>query len=273
VVGGMQNDSLVVGLAEGASLPVLRTSPNNAIRLAAANGDPDAIRALDNDNADDFYKAGTTFGAAADIKYRRVNTLGLSADYFEPTSGVVFRLESSYSFNEPLQNTRKADWYDESDVVRFSLGMDRPTFLKFLNHDRTFFLSAQIFNTIFLDHEGGPNTGNFVGADNWIFTFFAQTNYMRDQLTPQGFIVWEEESDSWVAGIQSEYKFDNHWSAVVGANWIWGGRRDEDFSVGPFTSFSLNGQLSHEAIFGFAKQGIGALRDNDEVFARVRYQF
>ncbi|MEM7542037.1 MAG: DUF1302 family protein, partial [Pseudomonadota bacterium] len=111
-------------------------------------------------------------GGQTSQEYARSHTLGLAMDYFEPWSGIVFRIESSWTFDELVNNTRTHDWLDKSEVMRFSIGMDRPTFIPFLNKDRTFFLSMQIFDTWYWDHEGDKNTGYFVDEHNWITTFF-----------------------------------------------------------------------------------------------------
>ena len=130
-------------------------------------------------------------GGQTSMEYRQNHTLGLSMDYFESWSGVVARIESSWTFDELVTNTQSADWLHKTDVMRFSLGFDRPTFIPFLNKDRTFFLSLQIFDTWYLDHEGDKNTGMFVDEHNWITTFFFIGNYLRDTLKPTGFYVWE----------------------------------------------------------------------------------
>ena len=79
-------------------------------------------------------------GGQTSIEYKQSHTVGLSMDYFESWSGVVMRVESSWTFDEIVNNTRSVDWVDHSDIMRFSLGFDRPTFIPFLNKDRTFFL-------------------------------------------------------------------------------------------------------------------------------------
>lgn len=269
---GLGNDLLVADLTLPFTIPVAVMDPEQAIIAAAANGDPGAIAALGQDNARLFYQQGTTFGGVVDLVYKQVHTPGLSIDYFDSFTGIVFRIESSLTLDEPVQNTHKANWVDESDVIRFSLGMDRPTFIKILNANRTFFLSAQIFDTYYLDWEQGNGDGYIVGEHNFIYTLFAQTQYMRDQLIPNAFLVWEEESDSWVSGLTTEYLVNNSWSIKGGAYFVWGGDR-EKHDVGPFTSFTLDGNYAQDTVFGYARQGIGALRDNDEVFISVRYQF
>jgi len=123
----------------------------------------------------------------------------LSFDYFESFTGTVFRVESSVTIDELVNNTWKANWVDESDVMRWSIGIDRPTWIKWLNKDRTFFLSTQLFDTWYLDHEGDKHTGFYTDEHNFIWTFFFIGNYMRDRVTPLGFLVWEEATNSWVA--------------------------------------------------------------------------
>lgn len=274
----LQNDALMIGLIDGDAgsaieVPIAVLDPEQAIALAAAAGDADAQAAIDADNARLFYQTSKSIGGQFGIIHEQVHTTGLSFDYYEDASEIVFRVESSITFDEPVNNTRKASWVDHTDVVRWSIGLDRPTFIPFLNEDRTFFLSAQLFDTWYVDHEGDSSDGYYVGEHNLIATFFAQTHYLRDQLIPQGFVVWEEESNSWVVGASVEYLINNSFSITAGFNAISGGKKDIDFDVGPFTAFTLDGNYEQEAVFGLGRQGIGSLRDNDEAYLRIRYQF
>ena len=217
-------------------------------------------------------------GGQTSVVYKQSHTLGLAMDYFESWSGVVMRIESSWTFDELVNNTRKADWVDKSDVMRFSLGFDRPTFIPFLNKDRTFFLSLQIFDTWYWDHEGDKSTGYFVNEHNWITTFFFIGNYLRDTLKPVGFYVWEEAANSHVAGFNLEWLIDNHWSVKGGFHLIWEGDEYTTHDTGPFTNFISNGPTLTQnpyvsSVFGPARQGIGALRNYDEIFFELKYQF
>lgn len=214
--------------------------------------------------------------------FSQSHTLGLSFDYFEQWSGIVARIESSWTFDQLVNNTRSVDWVDKSDVMAFSLGFDRPTFIPFLNKDRTFFLSLQIFDTWYWDHEGDKNTGYFVDEHNWITTFFFIGNYMRDKLKPVGFYVWEEATNSHVAGYNMEWLIDNHWSVKGGVHIIWEGDENTTHDVGPFTNFiqvgpNGSGGVSQypftSSTLGPARQGIGGLRNYDELFFELKYQF
>lgn len=267
------NDALVAGLAEGILLPTAVLSPAQAARVGGPLAPAAAQQALRSGDAGPFLRLAS--GAQVDAVYKKVNTFGVAVDYFEERfTEIVFRIESSWTKDELVQNMRKLDWTDESDVIRFAIGMDRPTFIPFLNPSRTFFISAQIFNTIYLDHEGGDSDGFITTqSDNWIFTLFAQTFYMRDQLIPQAFVVFEPVTGSWVSGSQVEYLLSNNWSIAAGVNVIWGGRRNQSHDVGPFTSFTQDGNFAQLSAFGYARQGLGAVRNNDEAFLRIRYRF
>ena len=265
-------------------IPVRVMNPEEALRAFARGGNPAALKALGGKatgpviNAFDFWRTGLVLGGQTDIQYKQASTTGLSFDYFEPWSGVVFRVESSFTVDELVNNTRTADWTDTSTVMRWSIGLDRPTWIKWLNKDRTFFLSMQIFDTWYWDHEGDKHNGYFTDEHNFITTFFYIANYMRDTLKPVGFVVWEEASNSWVAGQSVEWLIDNHWSVKGGFNIIWGGNNNFRHDAGPFSSFvvpttTFGGSPYNQSVFGVAHEGIGALRDNDELFFQVKYQF
>ena len=133
-----------------------------------------------------------TFGGGAQINYHKDNTLGLSADYFEPWSGVVIRVESSWTHNALLNDTNSLDWTTNNDIMQYVIGFDRPHFIKFLNPDRTFFSSFQVFETYYpgAHSETGGRTGLVTGTNDFTFTAFTQTHYYRDQIIPLIFAAY-----------------------------------------------------------------------------------
>jgi len=271
------------------NVPIAVMDPTQALQAIANNPGAGATsqlaqQAIAEGNAALFYTGSAgglaVLGGQTDIQYDRSQTLGLSFDYFESFTGTVFRVESSVTIDELVNNTRKANWVDESEVMRWSVGIDRPTWIKWLNKDRTFFLSTQVFDTWYLDHEGDKHTGFYTDEHNFIWTFFFIGNYMRDRVTPLGFLVWEEASNSWVAGFNTEWKMDNHWSVKGGLHTIWGGNENFRHDSGPFSTFvvpfSATGvadNYAQQSVFGAAHEGIGALRNNDELFLQLKYQF
>jgi hypothetical protein len=304
------------GRVGGVNDPILVTTPQQAAQLLQSASDPALAQAARNAAATGNYAAlwtgtdpvlqaaggapggyapfaplgilcgdhrGGVFcspvaGGQTDVTYKQAHTLGLSFDYFEDWSGTVWRIESSWTFDELVNNTRSVDWVDTSDVMRWSVGIDRPTFIKWLNKDRTFFLSLQLFDTWYWDHEGDKHTGYLTDEHNFITTFFFIGNYMRDKLKPVGFYVWEEAANSHVAGLNLEWLIDNHWSIKGGFHTIWEGDENTRHDTGPFTNFiNLGPDFRQDpfvsSVFGPARQGIGALRNYDEVFFELKYQF
>ncbi len=298
--GGVSNDTLWVDRFAGIGLPVQVEGPRQALQRAIDAGDAGAIAARAEGDALRYFQSGCpaipgvvnpnpggqciVLGGQTEIVYKKNNTTGLAVDYFEDFTGIVFRLESSFTVDELVNNTKKIDFVDDTNVMRFSLGMDRPTFIKFLNPNRTFFLSGQIFHTWLINHDGSNTRGMLTDQNTWIFTFFAQGQYMRDRLTPQGFIVWDQQSNGWIAGSQIQYLFNNNWSAAIGGNFQWSGRRNERHDNGAFTSFVRppdvpgtaqggRGVPIQRTFFGDAQNGATCCRKNDEVFFRLQYQF
>ncbi|MBI4694834.1 MAG: hypothetical protein HY749_12510 [Gammaproteobacteria bacterium] len=260
--------------------------------------------ALATKDATQFYRYSASAGSGltggqTDIMYEKEHTVGLSFDYFEGWSGVVLRVESSFTPNSLVTDTMEPDWVGHSDILRWSMGFDRPTFIKLLNKDRTFFLSAQIFDTYYLDYHTGVgsdegHTGMLTNEHNYITTFFFQTHYMRDKIIPLGFLVWEESSNAWVGGFNTEWLIDNHWSIKGGFHIISGDGTIGTHDAGPFTAFIQPVGLSNsrnpnqvsgwnrpagsfdylqQGPLGVAHEGIAALDANDEVFFQVKYQF
>ncbi|NNL84302.1 MAG: hypothetical protein HKP27_01555 [Myxococcales bacterium] len=285
------DDTLWVDRAAGIGLPVFVGSPEEVVARAATSADP-TVRALAGNAFSDpnaFYgycpAIGTclTPGASIEFVYDKVNTLGLAVDYFDDFTGIVFRLESSWSNNVPVSNKNDLDWLDSSDLVQFALGMDRPTFIKFLNPTRTFFISSQIFHTYWMDYEGDNQNGMIGDRHNWIYTLFIQGQYMRDRLTPQGFIVFEQSTGAWISGFQLQYLLTNNWSVLAGVNVSWGTPIEDSHAIGPFTAFTIQGQGNGAAsplgdstptnVQGAIAEGLTVLRDQDEIFFRIRYAF
>lgn len=279
---------------EAFAVPIRVADPNQAIQMLATDGSGALVRdpltgiarsvnvvaqeALAKGDASILYRTGLLNGGGTSLNYKQSHTPGLSFDYFEPWSGIVFRVESSWTFDELVSNTREADWMDTSEVMRWSIGLDRPTFIPWLNKDRTFFLSMQIFDTWYMDHEGDKHTGYLTDEHNFITTFFYIGNYMRDKLKPVGFVVWEESSNSYVFGQSVEWFIDNHWSIKGGLHMIWEGDENYRHDMGPYTSYitpGADGRIDpfQESVFGIARRGIGALSNNDEVFFQLKYQF
>ena len=220
------------------------------------------------------------FGGGAQIRYHKDNTLGLSADYFEPWSGVVIRVESSWTHNALLNDTDSIDWTTNNDIMQYVIGFDRPHFIKFLNPDRTFFSSFQVFETYYpgAHSTNGGKDGLVTGTNDFTFTAFTQTHYYRDQIIPLVFAAFGTEGTDATIGGNNEWLINDHWSAVIGFDAFLG--KSHQHNIGPNAVFQAATQPQREApysesIFGPAHMGAGGAQRNkdDEFWTRLRYRF
>ena len=188
-----------------------------------------------------------TFGGGAQIRYHKDNTLGLSADYFEPWSGVVIRVESSWTHNALLNDTDSLDWTTNNDIMQYVVGFDRPHFIKFLNPDRTFFTSFQVFETYYpgAHSSNGGKDGLVTGTNDFTFTAFTQTHYYRDQIIPLIFAAFGTEGTDATIGGNNEWLINDHWSAVIGFDAFLG--KSHQQNIGPNAVFQAGHTTAADA--------------------------
>lgn len=218
-------------------------------------------------------------------RYRKQNTLGISFDWFEPNTGLVIRSENSWTANALVTDSTQRNWLNSSNIVRWVMGVDRPTMIRALNPLRSFFLSAQAFGTHVPDVKAGRF--GYTGGDNnnFIFTAFAQTQYMQDQLVALIFGAYGVTGNDATLGGNLEYLVNNHMSLQLGITGFLGVRREHD--IGPFALFTtdtppaqlaanpLNHRPFTETGFGIGHMQAGGSERNqmDEFWARARYRF
>lgn len=213
------------------------------------------------------------FGGSLAARYRKQNTLGISVDWFEPVTGFVIRTETSWTANALLIDTTKPDILADGNIYRWVLGIDRPTLIRWLNPTRSFFLSAQAFGTHIPDVHAG-RYGNPNGAnDNFIFTFFVQNQFMRDQLVYLLFGAFGTTGVDGTTGGNVEYLITNNWSLQIGATAFLGSRREHDLST--FAVFTGDKRPFSESGFGIGHMQAGGSERNqmDEFWGRVRFRF
>lgn len=240
------------------------------VRMSEARAVSD-VKSLEQRRALYITRCGFTGNLVA--KYRKVNTMGLSVDWFEPNTGFVLRSELSWTANLLTSDLSKPDVFASTNVYRWLIGVDRPTFIRWLNPNRSFFLSAQAFGTHMPDARGGRFGISNGANDNFIFTFFVQNQYLRDQLAFMLFGVYGTTGNDGTTGGNAEYLVTNNWSVQLGATAFLGVRREH--SLGPFGGFTGDGRPVSETGFGLNHMQAGGSERNqmDEFWGRVRYRF
>lgn len=180
------------------------------------------------------------FVPAFDIHFPKVDLVGGSADFYVDKVKSAFRVELAWTTGEEFADTSKVRLFSESDVIRWVVGWDRPTYIRFLNPNRTFLLSAQIFGQHLLDHEsfnpllGPPGSGVFgpkIGfqdfSEEFIGTFLFQGNYMNDRLTPSIITAYSVRSGAGVVGPSLNWLPSDNWRLTIGANIKFGTARHQ----------------------------------------------
>jgi len=159
-----------------------------------------------------------------ELDYPRVLTLGGSLDYQIPATDTVLRLEMAWDGNRRIVNTAKSNLRDSSPVFQAAIGLDRPTYIPFLNPDRTAFLSAQTFVEQVIDYDKGTGIGDgmIVPETSIISTAFMQNYWRNDSLVLTNFVAYDWNYNALITGPSLKWVYNEHLSFDIGLNMLWG---------------------------------------------------
>ena len=230
----------------------------------------------------------------ATLKYPRIWALGASADYQIPGIDTVLRIEMAADLNRHITNTALLDMDDKSPVFQMAVGLDRSTFIPFLNRNRTAFLSFQTFLEHIVDYDDGPgrNDGMVAYETSVISTAFMQNYWRNDSIILTNFAAVDWMAGAVIMGPSLRYVYDDHWFFDVGMNVLWGKRRDHNLSdmcadqsysclsdptswtPGQWQTLNSRFQQAAEAPFwGLESFSDKFMRNRDEFWFGVTYQF
>jgi hypothetical protein len=229
------------------------------------------------------------------LEYPRYLSVGGSLDYQIPGIDTVLRFETAFDNDREFVNTSLRDWVDESDYLLMSIGVDRSTFIPFLNRHRTAFLSFQTFMEHILDYEDGsdPNTGPVPYETSVISTFFMQNYWRNDSLVLTSFVAVDWNAGAVITGPSFRWFYNESIFFDVGVNLLWGGNKKvhnlRDVCSGgglaclgdPTTWQDGNWQMLNAALARRAEAPFWAkesfadkfMEDRDEFWFGVTYQF
>jgi hypothetical protein len=205
-------------------------------------------------------------GGEAQIVYPKRNVLGFSADFAED----LFLTSSSFEFtwihDAPFASNRSADLVQKADVLNLTISVDRPTFIRFLNKDRTFFFNAQLFFRYVAGYDSSFDVNGPLSA---LGTFTIATGYFQDRLLPAA--TWVHDVASGSGGLvgQITYRFSEVFSATIGALAFYGHAQANRLPLNPIalpdTQTSFDARTRYD--------GLSAIEERDELFLRLRYTF
>ena len=189
--------------------------------------------------------------------------LGGSADYQIPNIDTVLRFEAAYDFDREIQNTKKIDGIDHSDVFAAAIGLDRSFFIPFLNKDRTAFLSFQTFIEHVMNFDGNKKVG--MAAYEWevISTFFMQNYWRGDSIVLTNFFAYDWAAHAWITGPSLKWILNESLYFEVGVNLL-GGQK----STHNIRDICRNGDLPASATEHVAGRQLAA--DQQELRAHRR---
>lgn len=226
---------------------------------------------------------------AFDMYFPRVNLIGGSLDYYADSIKSVFRVEAAYTQGEEFANTLRPKLYSESDVFRYVVGWDRPTFIPFLNERRAFLLSAQLFGQYLVDYEHQKVNGIEAGIPDWelnhIGTFLIKGWYQNDRVSPQVILAHDFKAHASTIAPSVDWLISDNLRLTVGANIKVGdgARKFDDCRAcnpfPPFTGVGDPGDLTLRNLAGYEPLGrfrsgpIGMAQAEDEFQVTLRYRF
>jgi len=207
-------------------------------------------------------------GSEIYLAYNRRNVLGFSMDFAEDYTKSNWSMEFTWIEGIPFTDSDSYDFVTEADDFNLTVSVDRPTFINFLNANRTVFINSQWF---FQYRKGYQDSFNAIGPWNVLATLAVFTGYFQDRLNPTMVFVWDFRSSSGGFLPQVNYRFSERFSMTVGASIFMGDQRLVNMGVN--TIGPASPRSGPHAYMDASEPGISIVRDRDEVFMTLRYTF
>jgi hypothetical protein len=201
------------------------------------------------------------------LRYQKRNVLGFSTDFAEDITKSNWSFEFTWIDGLPFTNNDSWDATSEADTYNLTISVDRPTFINFLNQNRTFFINSQWFFQYVKGYEQGFTSN---GPWNVLATFTVATGYFQDRLLPGVTFVYDVRSNSGAALPSVTYRFTENFSASVGLAGFFGRFQRKN---PPLWSAGLVNRVGRGAYNSFVENGLSPIRERDELYLRIRYTF
>jgi hypothetical protein len=201
-------------------------------------------------------------------RYDKSNVLGFSADFAEDVTKSNWGVEFTWVNDVHNGDNNSFDGTDLSDSYRLTISVDRPTFINFLNANRTFFFNTQWFFQ-YTDHW---NNGYTIDGPWDIFGVVSVgTGYFQDRLLPSLTVVYFVMNNSLAFLPDITYRFTENFQVTFGIAAFMG--REEERPM-PIDEFSIVGtRFGRNAYKSSVENGLAVIRERDEIFLRLRYTF
>jgi hypothetical protein len=205
-------------------------------------------------------------GGEAFLSYHQRNVLGLSMDFAEDVTKTSWNFEFTWFADDLFASTTSRSLVQEGDAYNLTISVDRPTFVNFLNANRTFFMNAQLFLGYLPDYNSSYTSN---GPLNALGTLAISTGYFQDRLLPSFVVVYDVNSKTGGLLPQVSYRFNQDFSMSVGLAIFFGDPQEADVPLFQLAPANVGGTFSSKTSY----QGLSAIAERDEVFLRIRYTF
>jgi hypothetical protein len=207
-------------------------------------------------------------GGELTLQYQQRNVLGFSSDFAEDHTKTNWGVEFTWIPDVPFTDNDAWVGQSHSDTVNLTVSVDRPTFINFLNPNRTFFFNSQWFFNYITNYHNGYT---FDGPFNVLFTFAMFTGYFQDRVQPQFVTVYDFRSQSGALLPSFQYRFTESFSVTVGTMFFFGRTELKDMPVREYApAANRSGPNAYE---NGVDNLLSLIRTHDEAFMRLRWTF
>ena len=164
--------------------------------------------------------------------YKQVSITGATVSFFEPHTDMIVRSEIAYFHDEPvfIPAMNSAGDIPYKDVFRFSLGLDKPLWIRPLNKTTMFNFSFTYFGEKYLGYNEDMRIAalrpdyTYAELDEYEekFVFSVYTQYWNGRITPVYAMAYDPHETVWFWAPSVEFNL-NPWRLTVGWSGISGG--------------------------------------------------
>lgn len=165
-----------------------------------------------------FRFAGATF--SRDITPLRASFLGDVAP--------VVRLEAFYAWNNTFASVMNT--FEESDELRWAIGVDWKVKIPFLNPRTYFSISPQFYHRKIMDYPVDFELAN-LEEDNYITSLLISTSYFHNKLVPSFFWLHDFNNRADMLRFQVVYDYSHNWHFTLGTLFLMGEEVGKGFEV------------------------------------------
>ena len=207
-------------------------------------------------------------GSEVVLTYDRRNVFGFAMDFPEDWTKSSWGVEFTWFDSVPIYDANEFDSLTNVDMLNHTVSIDRPTFINFLNPNRTFFFNTQWFFQYIKGHRDGmgPN-----GPLNVMFTSTIMTGYFQDRLNPSLVTIYDFNSRSGGVLPSIQYRFTEAFSAAIGMGIFFGRTQLSEMAINPFRP--ATNRVGKNAYKDSSEQFLSSIRRRDEIWMRLRWTF